>query len=48
MADTAERQFQQDIIDGLQANGWLVGEPGAFDRAHALHPVTTGSEKVGG
>ncbi len=38
MADTAEQQFQQDIIDGLRADGWLVGAPGNYDRTNALYP----------
>ncbi|TQE99480.1 MAG: type I restriction endonuclease subunit R [Spiribacter salinus] len=38
MADSREHQFQQDIIAGLTAQGWRVGEPGRYDRANALYP----------
>ncbi|TQE98090.1 MAG: type I restriction endonuclease subunit R, partial [Spiribacter salinus] len=38
MADSREHQFQQDIIDGLAADGWLVGQASGYDRANALYP----------
>jgi type I restriction enzyme R subunit len=39
MADTAERQFQRDIIESLRADGWLVGDAAEYDRANALYPA---------
>jgi len=38
MADAREQPFQQDIVDALSANGWLVGDPAAYDRERALYP----------
>ena len=38
MADSKERTFQQDIVDALSANGWLVGESGRYDRTRGLYP----------
>ena len=38
MADSREHQFQQDIINDLSADGWLVGEASKYDRTHALYP----------
>ncbi|WP_435106589.1 type I restriction endonuclease subunit R [Arhodomonas sp. AD133] len=38
MADSREHQFQQDIIDDLAADGWLVGEASGYDRTNALYP----------
>jgi len=32
MADSKEAQFQQDIIDALVAQGWLVGTASGYDR----------------
>ncbi|ARU87324.1 type I restriction endonuclease subunit R [Pseudomonas sp. M30-35] len=37
MADSREIQFQQDIIDALSAQGWLVGTASAYDRHTALY-----------
>ncbi|WP_321404472.1 type I restriction endonuclease [Maridesulfovibrio sp.] len=37
MADAREKQFQQDIIDSLAANGWIVGKAENYDREHALY-----------
>ncbi|MDX3934760.1 DEAD/DEAH box helicase family protein [Stenotrophomonas sp.] len=37
MADSKEAQFQQDIIDALAAQGWLVGTAGGYDRRTALY-----------
>jgi type I restriction enzyme R subunit len=38
MADSKEAQFQQDIIDALAAQGWLVGTAsGCNRRMVALH-----------
>lgn len=37
MADSKEAQFQQDIIDALAAQGWLVGTASGFDRRTALY-----------
>jgi type I restriction enzyme R subunit len=31
MADSKEAQFQQDIIDALAAQGWLVGTASGYD-----------------
>jgi type I restriction enzyme, R subunit len=38
MADSREARFQQDIIDAMVARGWQAGEPGRYDRTHALYP----------
>ncbi len=32
MADSKEAQFQQDIIDALATQGWLVGTASGYDR----------------
>ena len=32
MTDSTERVFQQDIIDALAAQGWLVGTASGYDR----------------
>ena len=37
MADSKEAQFQQDIIDALGAQGWLVGTASGYDRRTALY-----------
>lgn len=37
MADSKEAQFQQDIIDALNAQGWLVGTASGYDRRTALY-----------
>ncbi|WP_338501770.1 DEAD/DEAH box helicase family protein [Pseudomonas poae] len=37
MADSKEAQFQQDIIDALAAQGWLVGTVSGYDRRTALY-----------
>ncbi|WP_460154819.1 type I restriction endonuclease subunit R [Pseudomonas sp. S1_F04] len=37
MADSKEAQFQQDIIDSLAAQGWLVGTTSGYDRRTALY-----------
>ena len=37
MADSKEAQFQQDIIDSLAAQGWLVGTASGYDRRTALY-----------
>jgi type I restriction enzyme R subunit len=37
MADSKEAQFQQDIIDALEAQGWLVGKASGYDRSTALY-----------
>ncbi|MBJ7374401.1 MAG: type I restriction endonuclease subunit R [Pseudomonas sp.] len=37
MADSKEAQFQQDIIDALAAQGWLVGTNSGYDRHTALY-----------
>ncbi|MCL6699964.1 DEAD/DEAH box helicase family protein [Pseudomonas sp. T1.Ur] len=37
MADSKEAQFQQDIIDALSAQGWLVGTASGYDRHTALY-----------
>ena len=37
MADSRERQFQEDILKAMQAGGWLVGESGRYDRERALY-----------
>ncbi|KAA1189259.1 type I restriction endonuclease subunit R [Pseudohalioglobus sediminis] len=38
MADAKEAQFQQDIIDSLTANGWLLGSSDQYDRELAIFP----------
>ena len=38
MADSREAQFQQDIVDAMASDGWLVGQAGGYDRANALYP----------
>ena len=38
MADSREARFQQDIIDDLATDGWLVGEASGYDRGNALYP----------
>lgn len=35
---TREVQFQNHIIDALMAQGWLLGQSGAYDRERALYP----------
>lgn len=37
MADSKEAQFQQDIINALAAQGWLVGTASGYDRRTALY-----------
>jgi len=37
MADSREARLQQDIIDAMVARGWQAGEPGRYDRTHALY-----------
>ncbi|MQU27544.1 DEAD/DEAH box helicase [Pseudomonas helleri] len=37
MADSKEAQFQQDIIESLAAQGWLVGAASGYDRRTALY-----------
>lgn len=37
MADSKEAQFQQDIIDALAAQGWVVGTASGYDRRTALY-----------
>ncbi|NMZ42878.1 type I restriction endonuclease subunit R [Pseudomonas proteolytica] len=37
MADSKEAQFQQDIIEALSAQGWLVGTASGYDRRTALY-----------
>lgn len=37
MADSKEAQFQQDIIDALAAQGWLVGTASGYDQRTALY-----------
>ena len=37
MADSKEAQFQQDIIDALVAQGWLVGTASGYDQRAALY-----------
>ncbi|WP_289140230.1 DEAD/DEAH box helicase family protein [uncultured Pseudomonas sp.] len=37
MANSKEAQFQQDIIDSLAAQGWLVGTASGYDRRTALY-----------
>lgn len=37
MADSKEAQFQQDIIDALSAQGWLVGTSAGYDTANAIY-----------
>ncbi len=37
MADSKEAQFQQDIIEALAAQGWLVGTASGYDRRTALY-----------
>jgi len=37
MDKSKEQRFQQDIIDSLAANGWLVGSARGYDRATALY-----------
>ncbi|PAA05247.1 type I restriction endonuclease subunit R [Pseudomonas fragi] len=37
MADSKEAQFQQDIIDALAAQGWLVGTASGYNRSTALY-----------
>ena len=38
MADPREIEFQNDVIAGLEAQGWLVGESDCYDKARALYP----------
>lgn len=37
MSKAQERVFQDDIIDQLVANGWLLGTPGGYNRKLALY-----------
>lgn len=37
VADSKEIQFQQDIIDSLTAQGWLLGSSANYDRTNALY-----------
>ncbi|EIW89055.1 Type I site-specific restriction-modification system, R subunit (helicase) [Alishewanella agri BL06] len=37
MADTKERIFQTDILNSLEAQGWLVGKAANYDRLNALY-----------
>lgn len=37
MADSKERAFQQDIINALQAQGWLVGTSAGYNPTTALY-----------
>lgn len=38
MADSRETQFQQDIIQAMEAGGWLVGQSSGYDRQRGLYP----------
>lgn len=38
MADPREKQFQEDVIAGLEAQGWVRGDPSGYDAARALFP----------
>ncbi|MFP4295089.1 MAG: type I restriction endonuclease subunit R [Halothiobacillaceae bacterium] len=38
MADARETQFQQDIIQAMQTDGWLIGHSSGYDRRLALYP----------
>ncbi|MGL5949157.1 MAG: hypothetical protein ACRCYV_09010, partial [Aeromonas sp.] len=35
---TQERQFQNDILAQMQANGWLLGESNKYHQELALYP----------
>ncbi len=37
MADSRERVFQNDILEALSQQGWLVGKAFAYDKSHALY-----------
>ena len=37
MSQGNEARFQQDIIDELEAQGWLVGTSSGYDRRTALY-----------
>lgn len=37
MANSKEARFQQDIIDALAAQGWLIGTASSYDRHTALY-----------
>jgi type I restriction enzyme R subunit len=37
MADSREIQFQQDIIEQMEADGWLTGPASGYDRTTALY-----------
>ena len=37
MAQSNEARFQQDIIDALEAQGWLVGTASGYDRQRAIY-----------
>ncbi|MCH8493681.1 MAG: DEAD/DEAH box helicase family protein [Idiomarina sp.] len=37
MADSRERVFQNDIIEALSQQGWLVGKASEYDKPHALY-----------
>ena len=39
MAGSKEAQFQQDIIDALAAQGWLVGTASGYDRPPGVRIV---------
>ena len=38
MADARETQFQQDIIQAMEAGGWRVGSSSSYDRRLAIYP----------
>lgn len=35
---TRELQFQNDILDQMQSNGWLLGQSNKYNRELALYP----------
>ncbi|OOF00222.1 restriction endonuclease subunit R [Salinivibrio sp. MA351] len=37
MADTKERQFQTDILNSLEKEGWLIGSAANYDKANAVY-----------
>ena len=39
MADPRELAFQNDILESLQQQGWLLGRSSDYDRKRALYPV---------
>eukprot|EP01047_Picozoa_sp_COSAG01_P085092 COSAG01_NODE_18544_length_1069_cov_1.319588_1_plen_200_part_10 len=36
-SNSREAAFQQDIIDQMEAGGWLIGDPANYDRKRALY-----------